>query len=307
VACLPDGSLVCAWASGCGKAALDTSIEFSRKPAGARRWTPPVTIADDVGYPDGHPVLAQMPEGELRLFYATQYRDKRKVPPGTELGSWHLKYSDSVDGGRTWCEGFFLVPESDWLPCAGLVNLTGGGLLLPATDVRDCVSLFLFSEDEGGYWEDLTRPSRLPGLVDPSVVPLRPGHLIALLRPHESGKREHSLWRAESSDNGRTWSVPQQTTLPNPGAPAALLKLANGHLVLAYNDHPLWLTPLTLAVSRNGGKTWQSKRNLESGKWDIRAPSLVQTRDGHIHVVYVSRNTRIKHIETAESWIVEGQ
>jgi len=302
---LPDGALACAWAAGSGYRALDLSIEISFKAVGENRWTPPVTVADEAGYPDNYPVFTQLPDGKLRLIYATHYREKRKAPPGAGLAAWHLKYVESGDGGRIWGGDFFLVPESGWIPCSRVITLANGNLILPATDIRHRTSLFLFSEDKGGYWKDIARISEPAGLVDPAVVETSPGRLTALLRPDEKGKREHVVWRTVSADNGRTWSEPRKTELKNPGGPIELLKLNNGHLVLAFNDHELWLTPLTLAVSTDGGKTWQSRRNLETGKWDIREPSLVQTEDGHIHLVYVSRNIYLKHIELSESWIME--
>ncbi|HUU26386.1 MAG TPA: sialidase family protein [archaeon] len=305
--CLPDSTLACAWAEGSGQTALDLSVKVSFKPAGESEWIQPVTAADDVGYPDSYPVLALLPGNRIRLFYATCYREKRKAPPGASLASWHLKYRDSNDAGYSWGTEFFLVPESDRVPCGRVVSLSNGDLILPVTDIRRSASLFILSRDKGAYWKDLAGLTDPSGLADPSVVELEPGRLLAMLRPHETGEREHFLWSAESGDNGLTWSAPQQTGLNNPCSLAALLILGNGHLVLAFNDHELWCTPLTLALSTDWGKSWQFKRNLESGQWDNRDPSLVETDDGHIHVVYVSRNIYLKHIEVTESWITENQ
>jgi predicted neuraminidase len=303
--CLPDGTLACAWATGSGSLALDTSIKLSLKAAGNSRWTAPVTVADDEGYPDNYPVLVQLPEGAIRLMYATHYREKRKAPPSADLAAWHLKYLDSADGGCIWGGDFFLIPESGQVPCARAITLTNGNLILPASNIREHTSVFLVSEDKGGYWKELSRITAPVGLVDPTVVELESGHLIALLRPYEKEQQKHLLWRAESKNNGLTWSETQPTELKNPGGPIELLKLANDHLLLAYNDHEFWLTPLTLAVSSDGGRTWPEKRNLVTGKWDIRDPSLIQTKDGHIHLVYVSRNIFLKHIELTESWILQ--
>jgi predicted neuraminidase len=303
--CLPDGTLACVWASGSGSLALDTSIQLSFKRVNDIHWTPPVILADDEGYPDNYPVLMSFTESKIRLIYATLYREKRKAPPGENLAAWHLKYLDSSDGGHSWGNDFFLVPESGLVPCSPVIKLENGNLILPASDIRNFSAVFLISQDSGGYWDELSRITTPAGLIDPVVVELNPDHLIALLRPYESGQQKHVIWWVESNNYGQTWSETQPTEIRNPAGPIALLKLANSHLVLAYNDHESWLTPLTLAVSLDGGLTWPYKRNIETGQWDIRDPYLIQTKDGRIHLAYISRNIYLKHIEFSESWILE--
>jgi len=302
--CLPDGSLVCAWSSGSGRRALDTAIKISFLPAGERSWTRPVTVADEPGYPDDYPLLVELPGGTLRLLFATLYRERRKAQLGLDLDSWHLKYRDSHDGGRSWGGEFFLVPESDRVPAGRVVNLSGGGLLLPVTDLRRGLSRFLSSRDGGSYWAEAARVGGSAGLVDPVVVELEPSHLVAALRPLESGSRERRLWFTESRDGGSSWLVPRPSGLPNPGGSVDLVKLGNGHLVLAYNDHPSWLTPLTLALSTDGGRTWPYKRNVVTGQWDNRDPALVAAGDGYIHIIYVYRDNSLKDVEVNESWIM---
>ncbi|MEA1996895.1 MAG: exo-alpha-sialidase [Gemmatimonadota bacterium] len=301
---LPDGTLACAWAAGSGRMALDTSIKLSFSRAGEDPWTEPVTVADDDGYADNYPVLTLLPGDRLRLFYATYYREKRKVPPGANWAAWHLKYCDSGDLGRIWGGDFFLIPESGRIPCGSTADLANGHILLPVTDFRHKVPSFLISEDKGGYWKDAARIPEAEGLADPAVVELEPGRILAMLRPDEKSDREKVLQSTESTDNGLTWSRPQPTEFKNPSGPVALLSLGRGRLVMAWNDHELWLTPMTLALSRDNGKTWPYRRNLETGKWDIREPSLAVTEDGHIHLVYVSRNIYLKHIEVNEAWIM---
>ena len=302
---LENGILACAWASGSGMQALDTSIRISFKSSENNGWTEPAVAADEPGYPDNYPLLAKLPDGRLRLIYATLYREKRKNPPDARLEGWHLKYRDSKDGGRIWGGEFFLIPESGRVPSGGMVELPDGGLLLGLTDLRKSGSMFLVSRDKGSYWKDLARIADPSGLLDPSAALAGTGTLLAFLRPQEGSQREKVLWQTESPDNGRSWSSPRKTELLNPCGPTSLLRLANGHLALLYNDHAEWLTPLTIALSEDGGQSWPWKRNLVKGQWDNRDPSLVETADGRLHLVYVARNIYLKYLEISESWIKE--
>ena len=106
-----------------------------------------------------------------------------------------------------------------------------------------------------------------------------------------------------SADQGRTWSAPQPTALPNNNSSIQFVALRNGHLALVYNDSDashstgrrtslyddiedaedhgelrdqsastcgtaFWgapRAPLSLAISEDGGQTWRRRRNLEIG------------------------------------------
>lgn len=303
---LRDDVLACAWASGSGMDALDTAIRISFKSPGSGSWEPPVVVADEEGCPDNYPLLAELPDGRLRLFYATQYRDKRKHPPGAGMEAWHLKYRDSFDGGRTWGGEFFLVPESGRIPSGRMVRTGDGELILPLTDLPRRSSLFLSSEDGGGYWRDFFHFGETGGLIDPALVLTGPRELLAFLRPLENIHPGGFLWQAESRDNGRTWTKLQQSGLQNPCGPVELAKLAGGRLALVYNDHPDWLTFLAVAISEDGGRSWCHQRTITRGNWDNRDPTLVQTSDGRLHLVYVARNIYLKHVEFTESWVRKG-
>ena len=198
-----------------------------------------------------------------------------------------------------------MIPEAGRIPAGRMLHLANGDLLLPLTDVRHKATLCLISEDQGAYWEEAA-PLPHPGqIVDAAMAELEPGHLVALLRPSELGERERLMWRSQSMDSGRTWSAVQPTELPNPYSSIDLLRLGNGHLLLAYSDNKEWPTPLTLSISEDGGKTWPHKRSLVLEQWDNRDPILAETPDGRIHAVYVYRDSSIKHVELNEAWILE--
>ncbi len=74
--------------------------------------------------------------------------------------------------------------------------------------------------------------------------------------------------------------------------------------MLVYNDSMTDRTPLTVAVSTDGDKTYPFKRDIATGPFDYAYPYAIQTRDGKIHVVYTSHErTRINHAVFEESAI----
>ena len=78
--------------------------------------------------------------------------------------------------------------------------------------------------------------------------------------------------------------------------PSGFLRLANGHLLLIYNDSMNRRTPLAAALSLDNDKSYPYRRNLAEGAGDFAYPFAIQTRDGKIHVVYTSdRRSVINH------------
>jgi hypothetical protein len=67
-------------------------------------------------------------------------------------------------------------------------------------------------------------------------------------------------------------------------------------------------TPLTVALSEDGEKTWAFKRNLAIGDFDYAYPFAFQARDGKIHVVYTSHSrTVVNHSVFDEQWIKSAE
>lgn len=289
---LPDGELLCAWYAGTREGAPDVAILLSRRPAGERRWSPPVVAADEKDKSEGNPVLFCAPDGAVWLLFVTQEQ------PGWDNCS--IKYKVSSDGGRTWTKEHILRGELGWMTRNKPVVLDNGDWLLPLYDEREWASLFGISSDGGRTWEftDLLRSS--PGNIQPSPIQRAGGSLLATMR---TGGHPWRLWRSESTDRGRTWSAPELTDLPNPNSGTDMVRLSNGHVVLALNDAQQARTPLTLALSLDEGDTWPYKRHLESEAGEYSYPAVIQGRDGLIHVTYTYRRTHIKHAALSEDWI----
>lgn len=79
---------------------------------------------------------------------------------------------------------------------------------------------------------------------------------------------------SESVDDGLTWSLPQTTGLRTPESCPELTRIpASGDLLMIWNNAPYdpgfrshygKRSPLTAAVSRDEGRTWEHVRDIET-------------------------------------------
>ena len=106
------------------------------------------------------------------------------------------------------------------------------------------------------------------------------------------------IQKSESHDGGYTWSEAVDTEFPNPNSAVDVVKLKNGHIVLVYNNHMYERSPLTVAVSMDGGKTFPYRRDIGGGDNSFAYPYIIQTRDEKIHVLYTTngRSTIMKAV-----------
>ncbi len=106
--------------------------------------------------------------------------------------------------------------------------------------------------------------------------------------------------------------------------------LQNGHWALVYNDTEEGRHSLAVAISDDEGRTWRWRRHLEAeapaeaggaAAGEFHYPSIIQARDGTLHVSYSffareadaakdaeGRLLRkaIKHAHFNEAWVIEG-
>jgi predicted neuraminidase len=111
------------------------------------------------------------------------------------------------------------------------------------------------------------------------------------------------LLQSESTDGGLSWTPAHETELRCPDAAICLRALRNGHLLLVHNDSDTARTPLSIRRSVDGGKTWSAPLTLESNPGEYSYPSVLQSADGLIHIIYTYRRYAIKHVEIDENWL----
>ena len=81
--------------------------------------------------------------------------------------------------------------------------------------------------------------------------------------------------------------------------------LANGHVLLVYNDSMSRRPPLTAAISTDNDRTYAHRRHLMTGPGPFAYPVAIQTSDGKIHVIFTSHSrTVINHAVFEEQAIL---
>jgi len=291
------GGLVASWFGGTRERNPDVCIYVARMEGG--RWTEPVLVADGV-QPDGkrlptwNPVLFQPKDGPLFLFY--------KVGP--HPSSWWGLYRTSTDGGRTWGEPVRL-PDGVLGPIKNKpVELADGTWLSPSSregGPEGWCLVFERSRDKGRTWE-LSEPvtSKLGlGAIQPSV--LFSGKRLAAVARTRNGV----LGLTSSEDNGVTWKPVVPLGLPCPNSGTDAVTLADGRQLLVYNHSAPTFErpnkgvryPIDIALS-DEGTTWRHVLVLEDTPRGAgyAYPSVIQTRDGMVHVVYTWDRKRIRHV-----------
>lgn len=285
----------------------DSKVYLIRQTPKAKKWTDPVAIADTPYLGEGNPVIWQGPDGIVYLFYVQRY--------GETWSDSRIHGKISKDRGETWSDSYVVAWDKGTMVRAHPIVLNTGEYLLPVYHETgadrenvgsDTSSLFLrFRSGQYGFQPTNKVYSR-QGNLQPSAVQISDSHLIAYSR--RGGNYEYTtegwLVRMESTDGGYTWSYGKESEFPNPNSATDLKKLANGHLLLVYNDSMTTRSPLTVAISTDNGATWPYKKNIADGKNSFAYPLAVQAADGKIHILYTTdARTQIMRAIFDESFI----
>jgi predicted neuraminidase len=267
--------LVAAWFGGTAEGEADVGIWLARHED--RGWSEPREVARDMTHPCWNPVLFEVEEGLLQLYYKAgpsprewwgmviESADPRRLPDGilgpiknkpvrlgddvvlagssTEHDGWRVHMERSVDGGRTWTK-------------------TG-----PLNDGHEI------------------------GAIQPTILDHAGSGIQILCR-----SRQERIAESWSEDGGRTWSEMALIQLPNPDAGIDAVMLEDGRALLVYNDTTRGRENLSVALSPDG-KSWQEALLvLEDQPGEYSYPAVIQAPDGLVHVTYTHRRRHIKHV-----------
>lgn len=307
IAELRGGDLYIVYHGGTGEYADDTAVWGSRKKSGSQTWEAPKPIADTPFRGDGNAVIWQAPDGMVWLFYVVRY--------GSTWADSRILCKVSRDGAQSWSDSVVLAFEAGMMVRSAPIVLASGDYLLPIYHEvgndpeavsRDCTSLFLRYDVKEKRWSETNRVHSRKGNIQPAPALITDEYLVAYCRRGGDYNPTTDGWlvRTESRDGGKTWSDGVDSRFPNPNAAADLLRLKNGHLLLVFNDSMNERTPLTVAISRDGDKTYPDRRNIAEGPGDYGYPFVLQAADGKIHLVYTSdERTVVRHAVFDESAI----
>jgi len=293
----PSG-LVAAWYGGTYEGNEDVSIYLSRLEDGS--WTVPELVADGIQneslrYPAWNPVLYQVPGGELQLYY--------KVGPSPS--EWWGLVRRSSDNGLTWGE-VELLPEGILGPIKNKPVLLDNGILLSGSSTENdgWKIHFEISADSGKSWiktESINDPDQFPA-IQPTILTYPDGSIQMLSRTKMAVVGES--W---SYDSGYTWTEITGAALPQNSSGIDGVTLADGRQMLVYNhvipppgEYKSIRTPLNVAISDDGEKWFASiilaeKESSDEERYSY--PSVIQSADGFIHVVYTWRREKIRYVK----------
>lgn len=277
--------LVAAWFGGTHEKHADVGIWVARHVDG--KWTAPVEVANGVWsdgkrYPCWNPVLFQVPDGPLLLFY--------KVGPDPK--TWWGMITVSHDQGEEWSEPGKLI-EGYVGPIKNKPVMIGDTLVSGSS-----------TEDNG--WRVHMELAGNRGLEHKKTGPLNDGETIGAIQPtilvHPDDvlqilcrTRQKKISESWSKDGGLTWSEMKLTELPNPNSGIDAVTLADGRHLLVYNHTEKGRSPLNVAVSDDGVK-WQAALVLEDEPGEYSYPAVIQSADGLVHITYTWKRSEVKHV-----------
>ncbi|CAN5682968.1 hypothetical protein BH11BAC3_BH11BAC3_17400 [soil metagenome] len=291
----PEG-LIAAWFGGTKEGNKDVCIWTSHLVND--KWTAPQNVADgvlsdSVRYACYNPVLFQVPNGELLLFY--------KIGPN--VAGWTGWMKRSKDNGHTWGEREAL-PDGFLGPIKNKPVLVGNTLICPSSTEKNGWKVhFEYTNDFGKTWtksEDIN-DGKIVSAIQPSILFYKDGRMQVLCR--SMNRTINESW---SSDGGKTWSPMTASALPNNNSGTDAVTLMDGRQLLVYNhvkpapELPRGKgarTPLNVALSKDGKKWYASVILEDSPISQYSYPSVIQSKDGMVHIVYTWRRERIKYVK----------
>jgi len=323
VAVLPKGELFVCWYRGSGeRTADDVRIMGARKPRGAKSWSAPFVLADQPDFPDTNPTVFVDRDNRLWLLWQTILANQWE----TAITHYRVSSNYAKPGVPQWDRGdvMLLKPKNiaertaefgkrlqgtqyaarwsrieerskdkyfsrmGWMTRVHPIQLASGRILVPLYSDGYSFSLVAISDDRGLTWH-ASEPIVGGGNIQPAFALKKDGTIAAYMR--DNGPPPKRLHLSTSKDNGETWTLAEDTDIPNSGTGVDVINLKDGRWLMINNDTERGRHSLALTISDDEGKTWKWKRHIEL---DTRAerpgsfhyPSIVQAPDGSIHATY---------------------
>ena len=341
--------LVCWFHGSGERTADDVLIRGARWSRSKGRWSEPFTMADAPGFPETNPVLYIDRKERLFFFWPLiiahrwetalmKYRISTDYQQADGPPSWAFQdnivlspkniaaktkaFVDAAAAGASpqlAAAGARLVERAEdeyfsrmgWFTRTHPLELPSGRLLVPMYSDGYSFGIMAISDDGGVTWKG-SEPIVGRGGIQPSVVRKNDGTLVAYLR--DNGPAPKRALMSESKDDGESWTEARDSDILNPGTSLEVVRLRNGHWIMVYNDLERGRYSLVAAISDDEGRTWPVRRHLDGTPGaelpnQYHYPSVIQARDGAIHVTYsyfTPEGKSIKHARFDEAWVRAG-
>jgi hypothetical protein len=205
-------------------------------------------------------------------------------------GKTFAHFSDDNGASFTRSIEIHTAPFSGGYGMRSAVQLPGGRIILPLSDVPNYSTIFIVTSDnEGRTWTKPRAVARRPGSAfeEPSIIRTASGKLLMVLR--DNGTRH--LHQIECNDDGATWSSPLKLSIE--GYPADLLDLGENGLLMTYG----WRFPdfgIRAVRSQDEGRNWNTDaviciRSGLPGR-NLGYPVTISAGDGSLFTVYYAED-----------------
>jgi hypothetical protein len=256
----------------------DQHVGFAHSPDGLA-WS----LAENLtGMPDqGYGWIARgfwQREGKL-LALASRYKAPGYAGGGLSLHAFELTSTEPAQ----WTP--LGIVFDDTLNNFAPILLPGGEWMMNRRDGKRAVHFLRGGVTAFNDWQSTPMmPYSDDGLAaeEPDWWVLPDGNLCALFRDNAGSG---FLFRAFSSDEGRTWSKPVKTNFPDAKSKFSALRLQDGRYALVSNPNPNRRDPLTLAIS-DDGLVFHKLIYLVGGR-HVDYPHLIEHGDS----LYIAFNT----------------
>ena len=320
---LKNGHVLVAWFGGSRESNNDVSIWLAEKDE--KGFSEASCVASGME-PHWNPVLFEADDGRILLFY--------KV--GFLIPDWRTFVIESADLGKTWSAPRELIPGDDSGGRGPVRNkplrLKSGRVVAPASVERGLWRCFMDCSDDGcrtwkrsnlieaagtacleeglKFWHGKMFDAMRQGLpFDRSQIPAEYSHGRGIIQPtlweDEEGVHallrsgEGRIYRTDSLDQAETWCEAYPIDLPNNNSGIDLTRLENGLLLLVYNpvgQNFGLRSPISVAMSRDGAKTWEKLCDLEAEPGEFSYPAIV-SKGSHIWLTYTWKRENIAYWE----------
>lgn len=308
---LRDGRLLLAWMEHTGGETIGhdhapCNVAAMTSTDGGRTWEDHrILVENNPGDINIHfPCLLRLKRGDILFYYQRRHELATGAP---QLSTSYVCWSS--DEGETFSTPIehSVIRKND-MSGNRLLQLSSGRILLGNERtlgnwcevgedgvIRDHgVAGCCYSDDDGASWQQsawVDLPMR--GAMEPRIAELRDGSLLMFMRTQLG-----AVFQSTSRDGGETWSKPQTTVLTAPESMPGLARIPKtGDLFAIWNngvydadfDHCGKRTPLTVAISRDDGRTWEHVKDIETDPdYEFTNPSYFFTSRDTFIITYVA-------------------